>query len=373
MPKPLSSAIGIDLGQHSLKAVHLQRKGRDGHLQLNAFASRVVGGGAVENADQLAHHLKLLLKDLGATARAYSIAVSSPQSLLRIIEQPPTPTKILREGLRLHGLTWLNQDCKDFVLDCDQIPEAGPNGASSQNGGASNAPAADESSGLDRALNGNAAAKKYRYLVGGLPRVLVGQISEACGKCRIPLTHLQLGPIANYNAFESALRPVFEKEAFMLVDIGHRETRVFVGTRRELVLVRSVDYGGREFLEAVSHDGAVDRDAAITLVEQGDAGMTEAARASLAGLAHELRSSIGFFEGQREQTLQRVHFSGALVNAEMPLQILCDELEMPCDTWDPFTGCTVALPKSRQVFFDAERTHLNVACGAAMELLQNGN
>lgn len=367
MPKPLSSAIGIDLGQHSLKAVHLQRKGRDGHFQLSAFASRIVGDKAVENADQLAHHLKLLLKDLGASARACAIAVSSPQNLLRIIEQPPTPTKILREALRLHGLTWLNQDCKDFVLDCDQIPEPGLNGHNGHNGDGENGAAAPESNPKEN------ERKQYRYLVGGLPRELVNQIYEACNKAKIPLTQLQLGPIANYNAFESALRPVFENEAFMLVDIGHEETRVFVGTRKELVLVRSVEYGGREFLDAVSHEGAIDRDSAITLVEQGDAGMNEAARVSLSSLAHELRSSIGFFEGQREQTLQRVHFSGALVNAVMPLQILSDELEMPCDTWDPFTGCTVALPKSRQVFFDVERAHLNVACGAALELLQSGD
>ena len=366
MPKPLSSAIGIDLGQHSLKAVHLQRKGRDKQLHLTAFASRVVGDGALGNAEQLAHHLKLLLKDLGVSTRAYAIAVSSPQNLLRIIEQPPTPTKILREALRLHGLTWLNQDCKDFVLDCDMIPEAsGANGHAADHGHGEDGAAPDHA-----AQNG---PKQFRYLVGGLPRTLIEQIDEACVKCKLPLTKLQIGPIANYNAFESSLPEVFAKEAFMLVDIGHLETRVFVGSRKELVLVRSVEYGGRTFLDAVSHDGAIERDAAITLVEQGDAGMTDTARESLSGLAHELRSSIGFFEGQREQVLHRVHFSGALVNAEMPLQILSDELEMPCDTWDPFVACTVSLPKSRQGYFDAERAHLNVACGAALELLQTGD
>ncbi|MBV9126914.1 MAG: pilus assembly protein PilM, partial [Verrucomicrobia bacterium] len=200
---------------------------------------------------------------------------------------------------------------------------------------------------------------------------MTNQVFEACTKCRLAADRLQLAPIANYNAFESAMRPLFQNGAFMLVDIGHQETRVFAGSRGELVLVRSVEYGGRAFLDAVSNEGAIDREAAVTLVEQGDAGMTETARESLAMLAMELRSSIGFFEGQREQTIGRVHFSGALVNAEMPLQILSDELDMPCDTWDPFASCTVSLPRGKQARFDAERAHLNVACGAALELLQS--
>jgi hypothetical protein len=53
----------------------------------------------------------------------------------------------------------------------------------------------------------------------------------------------------------------------------------------------------------------------------------------------------------------------------MPLQILSDELEIPCNTWDPFQNCQVDLPKARLAAFDGERTHLNIACGAALELL----
>ena len=38
-------------------------------------------------------------------------------------------------------------------------------------------------------------------------------------------------------------------------------------------------------------------------------------------------------------------------------------------TWDPFQTCSIDLPKARLTGFDAERTHLNVACGAALDLL----
>jgi Tfp pilus assembly PilM family ATPase len=350
MPKAFNSVVGVDLGRYALKAVNLQRKG--GRLAVTGFASRVIGGAAPESADALAHHLKLLFRDLGATGKGCVAAVSSPDALIRIIEQPTTPTKLLRDALRLNGLALLNQECHDFVLDCDQIPAGVPSES------AAGAPPPPTSG---RAMS--------RYLVGGLPRAEISQISSAFQKNRTQVDAVQLAPICNYNAFEYSHADIFAREAFVLVDIGHCETRVLVGAKRELVLARTIDYGGNDFLNAITSGDGIDRESAILLVEQNDPGMVEASRASLFNLARELRSSIGFFEGQREEAITRVYFSGGLVKALMPLQILSDELEIACNTWDPFQNCQVDLPKSKLAAFDGERTHLNVACGAALELL----
>jgi Tfp pilus assembly PilM family ATPase len=326
MPKALNSVVGVDLGRH-----------------------------APDSPDAMAHHLKLLFRDLGTSGKGCVAAVSSPDALIRIIEQPTTPTKLLRDALRLNGLTLLNQDCHDFILDCDQIPAAAvaptPEGAG--------VPAAAAPAG--RTMS--------RYLVGGLPRAEVNEISSAFSKNKTPVGAMQLAPICNYNAFEYSHPDIFNRESFVLVDIGHRETRVLVGAKRELVLARTIDYGGHDFLNAITAGDGIDRESAIMLVEQNDPGMLEASRASLFNLARELRSSIGFFEGQREEAISRVYFSGGLVRALMPLQILSDELEIACNTWDPFQNCQVDMPKAKLTAFDGERTHLNIACGAALELL----
>ena len=347
MPKAPSSVVGIDLGQHALKAVHLLRKGTN-RVSVGGYATRAVGlGDGPLTADTLSHHLKLLLRDLGATSKACVAAVSSPETLLRIIEQPTTPTNLLRDALRLNGLTLLNQDVRNFVLDCDAIASA-----------PGHAPAAT--------ANGRPTS---RYLVGGLPREEVTRVSEAFAKNRVGLDRLQLAPVCNYNAFEFSHGDVFAREAFVLVDIGRTETRVIVGAKREIVLVRIIDYGGDHFLNAITAEGGIDREAAMTLIEQNDPGMVDAGRLSLTLLARELRSSIGFFEGQREEPISRVYFSGGLVRALMPLQILSDELEIACDTWDPFQTCSIDLPKSQTGAFDTERTHLNIAAGAALDVL----
>ena len=357
MPKAPSSVVGIDLGRHALKAVHLQRRSQ--RISLQGYASRVIAGTDPADADAMAHHLKLLYRDLGASGKATVVAVSNPDSLIRIIEQPTTPTHLLRDALRLNGLTLLNQDCRNFVLDCDQIPAAlnGANGHANGNAAPAAAPALA------------AMRQQSRYIVGGLPRTAVGEVSAAFARNKVVPDRLHLAPLCNYNAFEYSHPDVFSREAFVLVDIGHVETRVLAGMKKELVLARTIDYGGNDFLKAVTNDGGVDQATAMMLIEQNDAGMVEAGRTSLIHLARELRSSIGFFEGQREESIHRVYFSGGLVRALMPLQILSDELEIACVTWDPFQTCHIDIPKARMSPFEVERTHLNVAAGAALDLL----
>lgn len=356
MPKAISTAIGIDLGQHSLKAVTLQKKGAN-RILLNSYAIRQIGAGP-HNAEQMAHHLKLLLSDLGGSAKGYGAAVSHPKAIVRVIEQPQTPPKLLRDALKFNDMTLLNQDCKEYVLDCDYlVPEAAKTEVPKD--GEENPMAPTPS-------------KYLKYIVAGLPRTDVNAISAAFEKNRIDLNRLQVAPLSTFNAFEFAKPDIFANEAFMLVDIGNDETVVLVGHKRELVLVRVVDYGGRHFVDAISGDGAIDPMAAITLIEKGDPGLTEAGRASLSTLAYQLRSSIGFFEGQRDQEIRRVHLCGALVRADLPLQILSDELDIPCELWDPFERCEMSLSKSKRDAFQIDQHQLNAACGAALEVLREG-
>jgi Tfp pilus assembly PilM family ATPase len=350
-----NSVIGIDLGNHLLKGVLLQRKS-DARYVLTSYASREVPEN-IDSAEDLAQHLKQLLKELGGSTKACSIGVSDPDSLLRIIEQPDTPIELLRNALRLNGLAVLNQECKDFVLDCAPVcaTVAEPVHASATANGRS---------------GGNGAANK-KYLVGGMLRPGVKQISDAVGKTRLSASILQLAPVCSFNAFEFAYPQIFAKEAFLLLDMGHLQSTVLMGLKKELVLVRSIDYGGKQLTEALTANGALDVNAARVMIEQGDAGMTEICRSSLLRLATEVRNSIGFFEGQHEQSINRIFVSGGLVRSEPVLQALSDELGLPCEIWDPLESCEVALPAAKRQTLANEFASLNVACGAAFEYLKN--
>jgi Tfp pilus assembly PilM family ATPase len=357
-----NSVIGIDLGKHVFKGVLLQRKG-DQRFVLTNFASREVPE-ELKTPEELAQQLKLLFKDLGGSAKGCAIAISDPASLLRIIEQPDTPIDLLRNALRLNGLAVLNQECKDFVLDCAPVLAEEPNGHQA-NGNGSNGHAADES------FNGQNGVTKTKYLVGGMLRPTVKQISEACTKTKMAADILQLAPVCSFNAFEFAYPQIFAKDAFLLLDMGHLQSTVLIGSKKELVLVRSIDYGGKALAQALTADGALDADAARVMMQEGDPGMAEICRSSLARLATEVRNSIGFFEGQHEESIHRIFVSGGLARTETILQTLSDELSLPCEIWDPLETCEVALPPAKRQALPDEFVSLNVACGAAFEYLRN--
>ncbi|MEO7168427.1 MAG: pilus assembly protein PilM [Spartobacteria bacterium] len=352
MAKPANSVIGIDLGKHVFKSVLLQRKG-DHRYVLTNYASRPVPE-SINDADELATQVKLLLKDLGGHAKACAVASSDPAALLRIIEQPTTPVELLRSALRLNGLAVLNQECKEFVLDCAPVSALTLAGVAPDG----------------TAIEASAPTGKTRYLVGGMLRPAVKQISEALGKTKTPANLLQLAPICSFNAFEFAYPEVFANEAFLLLDMGHDQSTVLIGQKKELMLVRSVDYGGKLFGEAVTDEGALDTQTARQLMQQGDAGMAETCRHSLLGLATEVRNSIGFFEGQCEESIHRIFVSGGMAKCEMILQTLSDELGLPCEIWDPLESCEVALPAAKRQALASEFVSLNVACGVAISYLK---
>ena len=358
-----NSVFGIDLGKHVFKGVLLQRKGDD-RFVLTSYASREVPE-EMKTPEDLAQQLKLLLKDLGGSAKGCAIAVSDPGSLLRIIEQPNTPIDLLRNALRLNGLAVLNQECKDFVLDCAPVV------AEEANGHKTNGDNGNGNDDAEQEMNGQNGVAKTKYLVGGMLRPTVKQISEACSKTRASADILQLAPVCSFNAFEFAYPEIFAKEAFLLLDMGHLQSTVLIGSKKELVLVRSIDYGGKALTQALTADGALDSAAARLMMEEGDAGMAEICRGSLARLATEVRNSIGFFEGQHEQSIHRIFVSGGLARTETILQTLSDELGLPCEIWDPLETCEVALPPAKRQALPNEFVSLNVACGAAFEYLRN--
>ncbi len=357
MARRADSVVGIDLGKHMLKGVALRRK-NDTRFVLTSFASRPVPE-EFASADDLARELKQLIRDLGG-AKACAFAVSDPSTILRIIEQPDTPAHLLRNALRLNGLAVLNQDCKEFVLDVAPL-------ITHQHGtSAIDKPAGDGS----HAAVQSGVVTQTKYLVGGMLRSQIKQIVAAAAKVRVSAEMLQLAPVCSFNAFEFAYPEVFANEAFLLLDMGHVESTVLIGSRSELILVRSIDYGGKALMQALTAEDALDADAAWLMIQQGDEGMTEICRNSLARLAMEVRNSIGFFEGQREEGINRIFVSGGLARAETVLQILSDELCLPCEIWDPLETCEVALPAAKRQSLPNEFISLNVACGAAFEYLK---
>jgi len=346
-----NAVIGVDLGRHSIKTVALTRRGGNRFVVSN-YAVHVMET-APETAEQLAEQLKIALKDVGAAAKTCAIAVSSNDSLIRIIEQPDTPREILRDAIRLNGLSLLNQDVKEFVLDCEKI--SGPAPVEAAVKGAAKAP----------------ASQPVKYLVAGIPRARVQLIDDAFQAYKKgSIRNIQLASVCTFNAFEFSNPETFANEAFLLVDIGHHHSTVTVGVKKELVIVRAIEYGASNLQEFLVANGAANAAEARRLLDVSDEITCDNARLSLAALTREIASSIGFFEGRREENITRVYVSGGGARMKSVLTILSDELHIPCEAWNPLATCEVTLPGGVNEHTASDFVSLNVACGAAAEALR---
>ena len=233
----------------SSKEFCLNRRG-DSRFVLTNYAYRASPRDNLRRPKNLAQEIKLLLKELGGSAKGCAIAVSDPGSLLRIIEQPDTPVDLLRNALRLNGLAVLNQECKDFVLDLRAGESSGQRPRNERRTPRANGSRANCRRDQDQISRRRNVAADGKTNLRGL------------SKSRVSADILQLAPVCSFNAFEFAYPDIFANDAFLLLDMGHLQSTVLIGSKKELVLVRSIDYGGKALAQALTADGALDAGAA---------------------------------------------------------------------------------------------------------------
>lgn len=338
MAKSSNIVTGVDVGQYAVKAVSLQRRA-GGQLSLLGYSVRVIGDRERTDAE-IASEIRAGIKEANG-GKHINVAVTSSEGIVRIIEQPATSPSVLRQALKLNASQMLHQDCPDFLFDCDKLKNLGEE----KEGG------------------------QERFLVAGLPRQRITRYYESLNKVKVFPQSLQFSSTSLFNAFEKARPQVFEQEAFILLDIGHKQSVVIGGKDGALTMIRTIDFGGEQIVEELTGNGAIDRESAILLAEQGDAGMAQAAHDSFVLLSREMINSIGFFEGQWEKTIKRVFVSGGPSRTEMLMQTLSDELNLPCEVWDPLDVCDLYISTKKKAKLELEARNLNVAFGAAIELL----
>ncbi len=182
---------------------------------------------------------------------------------------------------------------------------------------------------------------------------------------------MQLAPVSVFNAFEIARPEVFNDGAFFLIDIGHTASTMLVGAKRELMLVRTIDFGGQALMDALCSLSGEPREQVIQALEQEDEVMVEYARVSMNHLTREIASSIGFFEHNHDQSIGRIYVSGGPAKSKTFLKLVTEELGLPCEGWNAVEKCEIAVPASRRQQFAEEAPDYNVACGAAAEALKD--
>lgn len=343
--KKRDQILAIDLGSRTTKAVYIQRRGTD-----FVFSRFVVMDAPIFEktipVDLLADHLKNVSQALDAKVKAVALAVGTNESGVRPTEMPQLPLNDMRQVLKNNSKTYLQQDLQGHVFDCFIIPPRG-----------------DRAPEKSKPVTG---IQKSRVLVASAKKQLVDDYQAAIKSAGLIADHIIPGLIGPVNAFEKAMPEVFAKGVVALVDIGFRSTTICLLHDGELVLSRVVAIGGDRLTNGLAEAMNISYAEADGI----KVGMATEVQTNLEPLVmplgRELRASIDFFEHQQDRAVTQIFVSGGSSQSDLILQILRNELQVECKTWDPTTFLKLELPAQQTGELPQMASQLTVAIGAAM-------
>ena len=120
MSKAPGSVIGVDLGRYTLKSVLLQRRGD--RVALTNYAVREMGEGLSRR--MRSHSTSSSCSVTWGGARRHARLRFQVQIQSCALSSSRNPSGNAARRASANGRMVLNQECKDFVLDCDLLHKA---------------------------------------------------------------------------------------------------------------------------------------------------------------------------------------------------------------------------------------------------------
>jgi type IV pilus assembly protein PilM len=343
--RKIDQILAIDLGAHSTKAVHLQRKGEQVALMGYAIENVVSRDGGL-SPEALTPRLSQIAQAVGGRCRQVVLALGAGDSLLRLADMPMVGVADMRTMLKFNAKNYLQQDLNDYAFDCYILPP--------RPGVKAEAPK---------------PGQKIRVLVGGAKDKLVNETAAAVKAAGLVAEALVPGLIGPVNAFELAQPEVFRKEAVALVDLGFRHSTVSLLLEGEPILTRVVAIGGDHVTSAIAETLGIGYEEAENIKMGLAHEVQSAVETVLSPLGRELRASIDYFEHQQDKTVTQIHVSGAPSASEYMLEILKTELMVPCVPWNPVAPLALSLPPQQMGEVEPVAPRLAVAIGAGLAVM----
>jgi len=129
--KKNTSALGIDIGSSSIKAVQLQKKGNKavlqtyGELSLGPYAGVSIGQSTSLPTEKLAQALNDLLveKEVAISTRVCGLAIPFKASLLSVIEMPAVGERELASMVPIEARKYIPVPISDVTIDWSIVPK----------------------------------------------------------------------------------------------------------------------------------------------------------------------------------------------------------------------------------------------------------
>jgi len=332
MASSASSVWAIDLGNNSLKALHLSNV--NGVVTVTGFDSiehekilNSAGVKAAERDELIAISIRKFVQQNDVSKDDVIVAVPSQSSFARFVKLPPVEKKRIPEIVKFEAAQQIPFDLNDVQWDWQIISEP--------------------------------EETEQRVGIFAIKNDVVTALLEHYSRQNIRVKYVQMAPMALYN-FALYDRPETSKsdsQGIVLIDIGCENTDLVVCTK-STVWQRCIPMGGNAFTKAVADTFKLNFDKAEKL--KRTAAMSkyarqifQAMRPVFTDLASEIQRSLGFYTSSNTGVkLTKVIAMGGGTKMRGLLQYLQQTLQLPVEKPDSFLKLTLSSEISAAKFHE---------------------
>ncbi|MCU0722287.1 MAG: pilus assembly protein PilM [Planctomycetes bacterium] len=353
------TALGIDIGASSIKAVRLERRG----AEIQATGVLKISTSEVPDEDYnveppAAAALAQNLAGAGIRARGAAVGVSGKDLILRYVEVPPVPPWRLKMIMEFEVGEMASRAGGDVTSNF-RLLDLPPNKSGNQ-----------------------------VVLVALAKNTYLGHRIDVLGGAGIGTGDLVPSSLALFQAFLLQGTPP-PGETTLIVDVGARNTEMAIQRDGVLLFARNVSSGGNLFTKAVSEamripfpeaerikckEGSVSRAGALKATTPGAEAAYEALQGGAGQFAALVRSSIQFCKSQTkidDLKVDRIVLSGGGSRLKGLKESLAAAFRLPVDVLQPFGQIPVVVddPEMAEQVNESPRD-MSIAVGLAACALQ---
>jgi len=310
------SVWAIDIGNNSLKALHLSNAG--GVVEVIGFDNiqhgKILNGSGVKAAERdelIALTLRQFVKQNDLGKDDVIVSVPSQNSFARFVKLPPVEAKRIPEIVRFEATQQIPFDINDVQWDWQLMTEAD---------------SAETTVGIFAIKN-----------------EVVTSVLEHFSRENVTVRYVQMAPMAlyNYALYDRSELARSDNQATIIVDIGAENTDLVVCTRTT-VWQRCIPMGGNAFTRAVADAFKLSFEKAEKLkctaaMSKYARQVFQAMRPVFTDLASEVQRSLGFYSSSNPNTkLSKIIALGGGTKMRGLLKYLQQSLQIPVERPDSF-------------------------------------
>lgn len=252
--KPVTNALGIDIGSSSIKLVQLGREKGNikletyGELAVGPYNDLAIGQTSSFTSDKLIPILTDLFREAGVTTTTAAFSIPLKSSLILVVEMPDLPPEELAQAIPIEARRYVPVPIAEVALDWQVIPRDHQEFS----------PAANENKTLpktkDPALTAVSSLKKTDVLLAAIHRETITLYTAVAQGMKLESRFFE---IETFSALRSVV-PSSDRTPVAVIDMGASATKMTIVDNGTVKISHTIGKGSQDITAAISKSLGVD-------------------------------------------------------------------------------------------------------------------